>query len=80
MGMALSSFQCRFERSLLFIRSLHVKMQFSACSSFYGVSDALLYFNSSVAALAALQAAFILAVCFALPALKIVSEPFDTGY
>ena len=77
MGVPLSPLQRQFERSLLFLRILHVKMQFPACSSSYDVSDALLYFDSSVAALAALQAAFIFAVCFDLPALKIDSEPPD---
>lgn len=63
-----------------FFVSLHVKSQFSVCTSFCEVSGALPYFNSSLAALVALQAAFIFAVCFAIPALKIDSEPFSTVY
>lgn len=80
MGMALSGSQRRFERSCCFSVSYHVNVQFSVCASFYSVSGASLYFDSSVAALMALQAAFIFAVCFDLPALKIDSEPFGTVY
>ena len=78
MRIALSGSQRRFERSLPFLRV--VKSQFYVCTSFCEISGALPYFNSSLAALAALQAAFIFAVCFAIPALKIDSEPFSTVY